>query len=134
MSEEWGNDFEPYGLAFDRHAPQAGKIPCAHLRRRRGRTKSALGQARTCPSEVGGRAARSRKGLSSRMVVEDPGPGLSADAFRDLREVCHPAAMRLVQFGIEQSEDNDINAVVITCRPNDRSNVLLPGRCNGHGW
>ena len=59
---------------------------------------------------------------------------MSADGFRDLREVCHPTAVRLVQFGIEQSEDNDINAVIITCRPNNRSNLLPPGRCNGHGW
>jgi len=128
-----GDDFEPYGLAFDRHAPQAGKIPCAHLRRRCGRTKSALGQAGTCPGEVGGRTAWSRKGLSPRMVVEDPSPGLSAYGFRDLREVCDPAAVRLLQFGIEQPQDNDINAVTITCRPNNRSNLLPPGRCNGHG-
>jgi len=85
MSEEWGDDFEPYGLAFDRHAPQAGKIPCAHLRRRCGRAQSALGQTRTCPTEVGGRAARSRKGLSPRMVVEDPSPWLSPYGFGDLR-------------------------------------------------
>ena len=65
------------------------------------------------------------------MVVEDPGPGLSA--YRDLREVCHPAAMRIDQFGIEQSQDNDIKAVVISRRPNNRSNLLPPGRCNGHG-
>ena len=133
MREEWRNDFEPHGLAFDRHAPQAGKIPCAHLRRRCGRTKSALGQARTCPGEVGGRTARSGKGLSPRMVVEDPSPGLSAYGVRDLREICHPAAMRLDQFGIEQSQDDDINAVIITCCPNNRSNLLPPGRCNGHG-
>jgi hypothetical protein len=44
MGEEMRNDLQPCGLAFDRHAPQAGKIPCADLRRRRCRSKSALDQ------------------------------------------------------------------------------------------
>jgi len=52
--------------------------------------------------------------MSPRVVVEDPGPWLSADGFSHLREVRHPTAVGLVSFGIEQSQDNDINAVVIT--------------------
>jgi hypothetical protein len=39
----------------------------------------------------------------------------------------------LLQFGIEQPQDSDIDAVMITCRPNDRLNVLPPGRRNRHG-
>src|SRR5215468_7029827 len=96
MGEEIWNDLQPYGLAFDRDAPQAGKVPGAHLRRRCCRTKSAFDQTRTCPSEIGGRAAWSCIGVSPRLVVEDPSPWLSAYGFRDFRQVCHSAAGRLV--------------------------------------
>jgi hypothetical protein len=41
--------------------------------------------------------------------------------------------MWLLQLGIEQPQDSDIDAVMITCRPNNRLNVLPPGRRNWHG-
>jgi hypothetical protein len=39
-----------------------------------------------------------------------------------------------VQFGIEQPQDDDFDAVNITGRPNNRFNVLPPRRCNGQSW
>jgi hypothetical protein len=42
--------------------------------------------------------------------------------------------MRPVQFGIEHPQDDHVNAVKITSRPDDRFNILPPGRCNRHGW
>jgi hypothetical protein len=42
--------------------------------------------------------------------------------------------VRLIEFGIKEPQDNDVNGVVSTCRPNNRFNVLPPGRGNGHGW
>jgi len=72
--------------------------------------------------------------MSQRLIVKRPGPWLSADGFRDLREVCHLAAVRLIELGVEQPQDNDINGMMITCRPNNRFNVLPPGRSDGHGW
>jgi hypothetical protein len=72
--------------------------------------------------------------VSARVVIEDPSPWLSADGFSDLGQVRHPTAVGLVSFGIEQSQDSDINAVTITSRSNNRFNVLPPGRCDGHCW
>jgi hypothetical protein len=66
--------------------------------------------------------------VSSRFVIEDPSPSLSVHGFRDLGEICHPTAMWLVQFGIEQPQDDDVNAVIIACRADNRFNVLPPGR------
>jgi len=72
-----------------------------------------LDQECLCPSQIGGWATWSRKGVSPRMVVEHPSPWLNAGGFSDLREVRHPAAVGLISFGIEQSQDSDINAVVV---------------------
>ena len=102
---------------------------------------------RTCVGGVVGRSPRStnsaraqarsadgpREGVSPRMVVENPDPWLSAYRLRDLSEVRHPAAVWLLQLGIEQPQDSDIDAVMITCRTNNRLNVLPPGRHNRHG-
>jgi len=52
--------------------------------------------------------------VSPRLVVEDPSPWLSVNGFSDLREVRHPTAVGFISFGIEQSQDSDINAVAIT--------------------
>ena len=52
---------------------------------------------------------------------------------RDLGKVGHPAAVWLFQLGIEQPQDNDIDAVTFTCRPNNWLNVLPSRRCDGHG-
>jgi hypothetical protein len=64
MCKEMWNDLQPCGLAFDRHARQAGKIPTAHLPRRGCQSKPALGQERTRPSKVNCRAAGPREGVS----------------------------------------------------------------------
>jgi hypothetical protein len=71
--------------------------------------------------------------MSPRLVIEAPGPLLSTYGFRDLGEVCHPAAVWLVQLGIEQTQNDDVDAVTITRRPDNRSDVLPPRRFNGHG-
>src|SRR5206468_12747367 len=86
MGEEMRNDFEPHGLAHDRHAPQARKIPCAHLRRWSSRAKSALGQYRACPRNISGRAAWPCEGVSPRVIFEYPNPWFSAYQLRDLGE------------------------------------------------
>jgi hypothetical protein len=67
------------------------------------------------------------------MVVENSNPWLDAYRFRDFGEVGHPAPVWLLQLGIEQPQDSDIDAVMITGCPNNRLNVLPPGRRNRHG-
>ncbi len=68
------------------------------------------------------------------MVIEDPGPWLSrAHGFSDFGEVCHPAAMGLLQFGVEQPQHDNVNTMMIAHRLNDRCNVWPPWRRNGHG-
>jgi len=65
------------------------------------------------------------------MVAENSNPWLGAYRFRDFGEVGHPAPVWLLQLGIEQPQDSDIDAVMITGCPNNRLNVLPPGRRNG---
>jgi hypothetical protein len=68
------------------------------------------------------------------LIIKHPGPSLRAHRFGDLGEIGHPAAMWLVQFGIEHPQHDDVDAMNIACRPDNRFNVLPPGRGNGHGW
>jgi hypothetical protein len=44
MGEKMWDNLQPYHLAFDRHAPETGEIPCAYLRRWRCRPKPTLSQ------------------------------------------------------------------------------------------
>jgi hypothetical protein len=135
MGEKMWDNLQPYRLAFDRHAPETGEIPCAYLRRWRCRPKPTLSQQCTRPGKVGRRAGRTRKGVSARVVIEDPSPSLSrAHGFRNFGEICHSAAMWLFQFGVEQPQDDNVNTMMITYRLNNRFNVWPPWRCNGHGW
>jgi len=43
-----------------------------------------------------------------------------------------PAAMRLVQLGVQQPQDDHVNTMMIAHRPNNRCNVRPPWRCNVH--
>ena len=134
MSEKMWDHLQPYGLAFDRQAPETGKIPRAYLRRWRCRSNPALGQYGIRPGKVGRGAGRTRKGVSARVVIEDPGPLPSrAHWLRNFGEICHSAAMGLFQFGVEQPQHDNVNAMMITYRPDNRFNVWPPWRRNGHG-
>jgi hypothetical protein len=68
------------------------------------------------------------------MVIEGPGPSLSrTHGFCNFGKICHPAAMWLLQFGVEQPQDDNVNAVKLTYRLNNRFDVWPPWRGNGHG-
>lgn len=134
MGEKMWDDLQPDSLAFDRHAPETGETPCAYLRRWRRRSKPALSQSCTRPGKVGCWARRTRKGVSARVVIEDPGPSLShAHGFGNFGEICHPAAMWLFEFGAEQPQDDNVDTMMIAYRLNNRFDVWPPWRCNGHG-
>ena len=67
------------------------------LRRWRCQSKPTLSQQCTRPGKVGRRAGRTRKGVSARVVIEDPSPSLSrAYGFRNFGKICHSAAMWLI--------------------------------------
>src|SRR5258706_12544527 len=131
MGEKMGDDLQPYRLAFDRHAPETGEIPGADLRRWRCRSKPMLSQSCTRPGKVGRRTGRTRKGVSARVVIEDPRPSRSrAHGFRNFGEICHAAARGLFEFGVEQPQDDNVDTMMITHRLNNRLTVLPPWRCN----
>ena len=100
----------------------------------RRRSKPALGQQRTRPGEVGRRAGRTRISVPAPVVIEDPGPSLGgAHGLGYFGEICHPAAMWVFQFGVEQPQHDNVHAVMLTDRLNHRFDVRPPWRCNRHG-
>jgi hypothetical protein len=73
--------------------------------------------------------------VPARVVVEDTSPTLNrVHRLRNFGEICHSTAMRLLQLGVEQPQDDNVNTVMITDGLNNRLNVLPPRRCNGHSW
>jgi hypothetical protein len=133
MGEKMWDNLQPQNLTFDGHAPETGEIPRAYLRRWRCRSKPAFSQDRTRPGKVGGRARRPRKGVPARVVIEDSSPSLSsAHGFGNFGQVCHSAAVWLLQFGVEQPQHYDVNTMMITYGLNDWFNGLPPGRSNRH--
>jgi len=86
------------------------------------RSKLTLSQTCTRPGKVGLQAGRTRKGVSTRVVIEDPGPLLSrAHGFRDFGEICHSARHVAVPVRASSSRrDDNINTMMITYRLNNR--------------
>src|SRR5262245_594418 len=59
-------------------------------------------------------------------------PGLSGDGLHDLGKVGDLPAGRTVELGMEQAQDGDLDAVVLTRRADHGLDLLPPGRCDGH--
>jgi len=102
MGEKIRHNLQPYVLSFDRQAPETRKIPRADLRRWRGWSKAAFNQSCMRPGKIGGRAGRTRKSVTLRMIFEDPVPLLSrAHGFNHFGNIGYAAAMRMFELGIE---------------------------------
>lgn len=66
--------------------------------------------------------------MAQRLVIERAAPRFGGHGLRDLRKVGYPAARRAVEFGFEQPQDRDVDAVAVADGGDDRFDILPPRR------
>ena len=131
---------EPHRPTVRRESPEARQVPGPDLLGIADGVPIGGGERRDRPREVRGGAAGPRPGHPPRVLAQRLLGGRRVDRFEighaardqlgvtDLGEVGHAAARRRVQLGVEQSQNDDLEAVSLADGSIDGTNVGPPRR------